>query len=105
MPTDIDTRIATLGMRKVEPHPGELTRYEVSCGGEVIGHVSSGKVLTYRGKDGWCRGVRLRDFHPTRWNYHTPGDDDHRRTCYSRRDAVRRLLEAIATTEPANAHP
>jgi hypothetical protein len=39
----------------------------VSCGGCVIGFVWKVRGFSYRGVDGWNRGVRLKDFHPIHW--------------------------------------
>lgn len=34
---------------------------------QELGYVYKRRGFSYRGKQGWNRGVRLRDFHPTEW--------------------------------------
>ena len=55
--------------RKVPPDVGEKTRYVVSQGDTPLGIVFSYEGFSYRGSQGTCRGIRLRDFHPTDWGF------------------------------------
>lgn len=56
---------------KVKPQSSfTLTCYQVSVkGGSVVGYVWKERGFSYRGTQGWNRGVRLKDFHPMEWHY------------------------------------
>ena len=43
------------------------TAYEVYRGAKKIGYVFSRVGSSYRGMEGWNRGIRLKDFHPIEW--------------------------------------
>jgi len=78
---------------KQKPRPGEQTRYDVMLGETLIGHVYSSKELSYRGMQGWNRGIRLKDFHPTIWRYQTPKQYTKGAFTRNRASGVNTLLE------------
>jgi hypothetical protein len=45
------------------------TAYRVLLDGKEIGFVWSYRGHSYRGMQGWNRGIRLQDYHPTTWKY------------------------------------
>lgn len=45
------------------------TLYSVEHQGRLIGYVWSEEGFSYRGTQGWNRGIRLRDYRPTEWHF------------------------------------
>ena len=72
-----------------------LTGYRVHRGTKFLGYVWSREGHSYRGSQGWNRGIRLTDFYPTEWKYgaHLGHEGD---IAYSRRMAIERLIESQA---------
>jgi hypothetical protein len=72
------------------------TNYQVFLNGKSIGFVWSRRILSYRGKEGWNRGLRLRDFHPAVWYY---GKHYHERktSSHRRRVAIDKLVREETT--------
>lgn len=56
-------------IKKMPPHNGHRTTYVVKLSRQVIGYVWSIRGFSYRGVQGWNRGVRIRDYHPIEWYY------------------------------------
>ena len=55
---------------KVAPDTGLIrTAYEVFVDSKSMGFVWSREGFSYRGMEGWNRGIRLKDFHPIEWRY------------------------------------
>jgi len=59
-----------------------------------LGWVRRQRGFSYRGVDGWNRGIRLRDFHPTEWI----ACDGHR-TGLKRRTRLEAILDLIRMQE------
>lgn len=81
---------------KVAPLRGMLSAYSVTADGKQIGFVWKRKGFSYRGMQGWNRGIRLRDFHPIEWVWgERLGVSDGRLSTYSRQNAADRLRLAL----------
>lgn len=93
--TPTELRNASLRFRKVAPTGRCLTAYEVLVDSRSIGFVWSRRTHSYRGTEGWNRGLRSKDFHPIRWycGLQLAGPRDATRTSYSRSQAVRDLCD------------
>lgn len=70
--------------------------YDVIADGRVLGTVERRAILSYRGTQGWNRGVRIKDYHPAAWV--VVGDGVHHRT---RREAVEAIVSTSNLTFPA----
>jgi len=72
-----------------------LSAYEVWDKNVKLGVVWSRRGFSYRGEQGWNRGIRIRDYHPTEWQSgQTLGITEHHRITYmSRKYAVNALLK------------
>jgi hypothetical protein len=79
-------------LKKVDPPSGAATCYSVTIDGRLIGYVWSERGFSYRGDQGWNRGIRLKDFHPWEWHYSGERGGSSGRT-YSRKQAVELLRE------------
>jgi hypothetical protein len=55
-------------LKKIDPG-SRRTAYAVHRGRRLVGYVWSVVGFSYRGTQGWNRGVRLRDYHPVEWRY------------------------------------
>lgn len=51
----------------VEIKVGMEKAYAVSLAGTALGFVWKTRVLSYRGTEGWNRGLRIRDYNPVEW--------------------------------------
>jgi hypothetical protein len=74
------------------PASGSGTCYRVLLNNEPLGYVFCRRGFSYRGTEGWNRGIRLRDFHPWEWctgQNNVLADTDWHRT---RKDAVEYLV-------------
>lgn len=72
--------------------------YVVTVGGKIAGYVWSRKGFSYRGTQGWNRGIRIRDYHPTEWHFNFDGTSLKDRRSYgmqTRKLAVSRLLSVL----------
>lgn len=86
----------TIRFKRIENEEAGETAYEVLADGQSIGFVWSARVFSYRGTEGWNRGLRLRDFHPKEWRY-GPSVSNWRGqygTAASRTRAAKELLRA-----------
>ena len=72
---------------------GCLTAYRVLLDGNLIGFVWSRRGFSYRGTEGWNRGIRLRDYHPVEWCCGDAVNFGRRVTFGSRRQAALALVE------------
>lgn len=81
---------------------GAQSAYEVFKDGVPIGFVWSTRVLSYRGTQGWNRGIRVRDFHPLEWRYSKQNNLFDRDSSYARtrRSAVRGLTATTHASAP-----
>lgn len=70
-----------------------LSAYEVFMHYSSIGFVWKVRGFSYRGMQGWNRGIRLRDYHPTHWEFDKKLDAYKAATSYSRQTAAERLSE------------
>lgn len=77
-------------LRKVEPGLNMESAYEVTWGLHQ-GFVWSKRTLSYRGSQGWNRGIRLKDFHPLHWEYGKQLGERQGRAD-RRKDAVEKLI-------------
>jgi hypothetical protein len=68
-----------------------LTAYQVTFNGKEIGYVWRQICFSYRGNQGWNRGVRLHDYHPKEWRYGRYVSDGGS-YCYARHYGVGELL-------------
>lgn len=46
-----------------------LSAYSVSKDGKILGYVWKKRGFSYRGTQGWNRGIRLQDYHPIEWYF------------------------------------
>jgi hypothetical protein len=85
--------------RRVECSHAE-TAYAVEVNGEQVGFVWSRRGFSYRGTQGWNRGIRIRDFHPLEWHYGQKVGlrERHSYGRYSRESAVQALLDLKGAT-------
>lgn len=86
------------GIRLEKLDPGtHRTLYAVFRGRRLLGYVWSYVGFSYRGEQGWNRGIRLRDYHPVEWRY---GATHHERggPATNRTWAVRNLLRHLEHT-------
>lgn len=82
--------------------PCVITAYRVRRNGVLIGFVWSCRVLSYRGTQGWNRGIRIRDFHPLEWRSGV-NPWERGQPARTRRDAVNHLISEVGSgvSEPA----
>jgi hypothetical protein len=80
-------------------YPGVQAAYTVWLDGVMRGYVWKQRGFSYRGTQGWNRGIRCKDFHPIEWRYGPHIGGRAGLTCISRAAAIARLLET--RKEPA----
>lgn len=74
---------------------GILTAYSVRVSEKEVGFVWKKQTFSYRGKEGWNRGIRLHDYHPIRWEYGAEIGAYKAPRTYSRMMASDRLIESV----------
>jgi len=86
-------------IEKLDCHGSILTAYRVTLNGQEIGFVRREVGFSYRGKQGWNRGVRLQDYHPKEWRYSRSGIYERGLHAFSRHEAVGELVRQAALGE------
>jgi len=87
-----------LKLKKINPPSWGRTAYQVFLGGKEIGFVWSRTELSYRGTQGWNRGVRLQDFHPICWRFSGSDMESGGFLCFNRESGIRELMRAEGTS-------
>ena len=82
---------------KIKPPSNAATAYRVERDGEFIGYVWSRRGFSYRGTQGWNRGVRIHDYHPWEWCWGTEFGVARARKPQTRAEAAQLLIEETVT--------
>lgn len=105
-PEQLEQPILTFAKDPYKYATEDERRYAViHCRKGLIGYVWRIRKHSYRGTEGWNRGLRCRDFQPIRWGYSLSEERPRYHTSYSRQWAAECLLREFdeATQAPRRA--